>query len=399
MDLYSGQPYWLMKNGYTSSFPAMAGDVETEVCVMGAGITGALAARALASEGVRVAMVDKRHPGMGSTAASTALLQYEIDEPLFKLIKTVGKRRAEESYLACYQAIDAIAAIVAEEDHDADFAKNPSLYYASSEKYVAGLKKEYEARKSIGLDVRLLDREEVKQSHHIDAPAAILSSQGARVDAYKLVHSILRKYHDRISVYDTCKITAIHCARSGVELKTESGHRLRCRHLVIACGYESQKYCPKQVLDLSTTYALISKPLDEKYIWPDRALVWETRTPYKYFRITEDNRIIMGGRDDEDADKKKRALSMKEKTAKLADDFRSIRPDIPFHTDFTWAGAFGGTEDSLPYIGSVPEMPSAYFILGFGGNGIVFSQTGAEIVRDAILGRDNPRRDLYAFDR
>lgn len=179
MDLHTGEPYWLMKNGYRRSFPALGGDHRTDVCVLGAGITGALAAHALAEEGLEVTVLDKRHPGMGSTCASTALLQYEIDEPLASLIDIVGEKRANESYLACHRAIDSIRDIIKKAKLRVAFSKTPSLQYASRPAHVARLRRECEARRRIGIYVRLLDAGEIEKQYGFSAPAALLSDQGA----------------------------------------------------------------------------------------------------------------------------------------------------------------------------------------------------------------------------
>jgi len=70
MDLKSGYPYWAVKNGLMHAFPRMQADLKCDVLVVGAGITGALMARALASEGLDVAVVEQRDIAWGSTAAS-----------------------------------------------------------------------------------------------------------------------------------------------------------------------------------------------------------------------------------------------------------------------------------------------------------------------------------------
>lgn len=399
MDLHTGEPYWLMKNGYHQSFPALDADLRTEVCILGAGITGALAAHALVKEGVDVVVLDKRHPGMGSTCASTALLQYEIDEPLHTLINKAGRKRAEAAYVACYRAVDAIQAIIKSERLKVSFAKSPSLQYASRPRHAKSLQREYDARKRIGLDVQLLSQEDVQDFYGFAAPAALWSGQGAQVDAYELAHALLGRELGNLRVFDTCEAVDIRRKRKGLTVVTQHGHTVRADKLVVACGYESQKFLPKKVLELSSTYALIGKPVDAGMLWPDRTLLWETKTPYLYARTTLDNRIIVGGRDDESFDRKQRDAALPAKAAKLAGDFSRLFPEIPLQMDFIWAGAFGGTRDSLAYVGPVDGLDHTYFILGFGGNGIVFSQTGAEIVRDAILGRKNPLANLYAFSR
>ena len=71
MELRTGEPYWPIKNGLLHSYPPVRSDQSAEVVVLGAGITGALVARALALEGADVLVVDRHDVGIGSSAAST----------------------------------------------------------------------------------------------------------------------------------------------------------------------------------------------------------------------------------------------------------------------------------------------------------------------------------------
>src|SRR4051812_10940775 len=98
MDLRSHYPYWLIKSGMVTPYPSLAADIKTDVAIIGAGISGALIAYYLSAKGLSVTVLEKRHAGMGSTAGSTSLLQYEIDTPLFKLCDIVGEQQAVKSY-------------------------------------------------------------------------------------------------------------------------------------------------------------------------------------------------------------------------------------------------------------------------------------------------------------
>ena len=98
MNIRSNEPYSLIKNSFTKSYPSLKENISSEVLVMGAGITGALIAYKLFSEGKKVVMVDRRDVCNGSTAASTSMLQYEIDVPLHKLIDQIGLTPAVSSY-------------------------------------------------------------------------------------------------------------------------------------------------------------------------------------------------------------------------------------------------------------------------------------------------------------
>ncbi|GAB3990601.1 hypothetical protein GCM10028807_18120 [Spirosoma daeguense] len=70
----SGQPFWFYKNGVLNAYPFLHEDIDSEIVIMGGGITGALLAWSLTEAGFPVVVLEKRHIGLGSTSGSTALL-------------------------------------------------------------------------------------------------------------------------------------------------------------------------------------------------------------------------------------------------------------------------------------------------------------------------------------
>jgi glycine/D-amino acid oxidase-like deaminating enzyme len=76
-----------------------------------------------------------------------------------------------------------------------------------------------------------------------------------------------------------------------------------------------------------------------------------------------------------------------------------IIPGIIFKEDFAWGGVFGSTKDGLPYIGKSPEYENALFVLGYGGNGIIFSVQAMNIIPDLLNGKKNHLSYLYRFGR
>ena len=104
MDLKSGYPYWAVKNGLMHAFPPLQTDTHCEVAVIGGGISGALIANELSRHGHDVIVIEQRDVAWGSTSASTALLQYEIDTHLTDLAKQFGEENAVLAYRACAKA-------------------------------------------------------------------------------------------------------------------------------------------------------------------------------------------------------------------------------------------------------------------------------------------------------
>lgn len=108
---------------------------------------------------------------------------------------------------------------------------------------------------------------------------------------------------------------------------------------------------------------------------------------------------MIGGRDEDFYNPPKRDKLLKRKTKQLSEDFRRLFPDKEFIPEFSWTGTFGSTKDGLPYIGKHSDYKNGLFALGFGGNGITFSQVAAKLITDVLSGRENPDADLFRFGR
>jgi glycine/D-amino acid oxidase-like deaminating enzyme len=399
MDLRSDYPFWLLDQGIIRSYPSLPHNLHADVVVMGAGISGALAAWHLCRAGMKVIVVDKRHVGMGSTAASTALLQYEIDTPLTELAQMVGEKNAALSYLLCLRSISDLQKIC-DKLPEAGFVRRPSLQYASFKKDIKDLEKEFHARRKIGIPLQWLDKKEIKKKFGFEKDAALLSRDGAEVKAYSLTHALLHQCgRQGLQVYDHTEIKAFHEHRQGVELMTTEGKKIKAHKLVIACGYESGAYIPQKVETIHSTYAIVSEPFETPPLWYRNSLIWETARPYLYLRTTRDNRVLIGGKDDDFSDARLRNRALPGKARALEAAFSKLFPGIDFKTDFKWAGAFASTRDGLPYIGCLPGRPHTYFALGFGGNGITFSVLAAQIITNMIMGKKRDDEGLFGFDR
>jgi glycine/D-amino acid oxidase-like deaminating enzyme len=374
--------------------------MRTDVIIIGAGITGALVAWHLAQEGVPLLVLDKRHVGTGSTAASTSFLQYEIDTPLTELRRLVGVRNANRSYLLCRNSIDELAQISKKLQKDVGFAFNSSFQFASRVSDMKAVREEYNARSEIGIKVELLQSQDVKQFFHFSKAGGILSADAGQVDAYALTHALLKEVErSGGKVYDHSEVTSIKHLKNGVEVQVGKRFRIAAKKLIIACGYESQKFLQKKVERLASTFAILSEPFASHEFWFRNALIWETAMPYVYMKIDTDNRILIGGKDVPFYNPQKRDSLIPSKAQQLKSSFNKLFPRVEFKIDFRWAGTFSGTKDGLPYIGSVPELPHTFFALGFGGNGITFSQIAGRLICDAISGQRNADIALFAFDR
>lgn len=401
MDLHSGMPFWLALNPLYNYYNPLKKNLNTHTVIIGSGITGALVSHTLCSLGIPCVMIDKRTIGTGSTIASTSQLQYEIDVPLTDLIKKIGEEKAVEAYKYCLQSITDVEQVYKAIGKNPDFEKIPTYLLASNKSGEKLLKEEFEVRKKAGLPVEYLQKDQIKKALGIDANAALYNNTSAQLDCYKGSTFIIDHYlkNKQLQVYSHTLITDYNKTETGYELISEHGNKITCKNVVIAAGYEAGEFLPKKVMDLLSTFAIVSHPVGKKYIWKDQALIWETKTPYLYLRTTADNRIIVGGEDENfnNAEKRDKALAKKAKT--LEKKFKKMFPEIPFVTDMSWGGTFSATADGLPYIGEYPNKPNMYFALGYGGNGITFSMIAAQVIANLISGKEDKRAQLFGFNR
>lgn len=263
------------------------------------------------------------------------------------------------------------------------------------------LERELEARRKAGFDVQWLTEEEIKERFDIDkAYGGILSTQGASVDAFCFLHELLQ-YNQRkgLRIFDKSALGKV-TKKGQMNLCTlDTGAVIKAKRIVYCIGYESQTMIKEKFVDLLSTYAMVSEvnPVGASKL--KDILIWNTSTPYLYMRTTDDSRILIGGEDEKFKDAVKRDSLLTQKELKLHRAFKKMFATITFIPDFSWAGTFGETKDGLPYIGTHKDFKDAYFVLGFGGNGITFSVVGMEMTSNWLKGKKHPLTDIFAFGR
>ncbi len=401
MDLKSNEPFWLVKNGILESYPSLKSDENCDVLVIGGGITGSLIAHQMIKDGYKTILIDKREVANGSTSATTSMLQYEIDIPLFELTEMIGENGAVASYNACSKSIDDLEKISDEIKSTAGFERKKSLYFASKRKDLPWLKKEFDARKSAGFKVKWLDADEVQEQFGLEKTfGGILSDQGASVDAFILAHELLAFNVEKgLQIFDKTEMKSVKYHPDFNEVSTKEGFKIKAKKIIYCIGYESKNLIKEDFVQLKSTFAVVSereKSLPENL---DKMLFWNTDEPYLYMRTTDDGRLLIGGGDEDFANPQKRDKIIGKKEDEILKNLKKVLPEYQFYSDFTWAGTFGETKDGLPYIGEHEKFKNSYFVLGFGGNGITFSVTGMEMASAFMKNKKHPLTEYFKFGR
>ncbi len=386
------ESYW-QSSAHLPEFPLLTNDLEVDVVIIGAGLTGITAAYLLKREGVKVALLDRQRCAQADTGRTTAHLTYVTDQRLHKLAKSFGRDAAKSFWESGIAAMDQISEIVRREGMDAEFKWVPGYLCARSDsdkKDLESLREDAELARELGFDAEL-----ISAVPGLNRPGIRFTSQ-AKFHPYKYLAALLKNIPgDGSYVFENTDA-------AGVEsdpLTVHAGrYKIRAQYLFIATHtpllgktgvFKGTLFQTK--LALYTSYVLGAKLPHGQM---PEALFWDTSEPYYYLRIDRKNDhdyAIFGGEDcktgqEKDAD---------EMFARLHQKLKAILPAAEIQQ--RWLGQVVETDDGLPFIG---ENEGQQFVAtGYCGNGFTLGTLAATMVRDRYLKRKNPWFDLFRVDR
>lgn len=399
-DLRSGRTAWEIDATAPSLFLQPHGSFHAEVVIVGAGITGAFIADRLARAGRAVVVLDRHAPQQASTAASTALLQWEIDAPLIELEDRFGFEMAAAIYRRSVESVREIGALLGKDRALCGFDWRDTLFLAGDVLDAADLREEHRIRAHAGIHGDYLDSDSLFLRFAFKRDAALSFGGSAQANPMRLARLLLdRAIAHGAQVISPTLVTRYDCGAQGVTVGTTDGAEIGGQCLILANGYEMPPFVPAARHEIVSTWAVATAPQAPGALWFETPLVWEASEPYCYMRATPEGRIIIGGEDAPITDAAARDALIGAKAETLQQKLSALLPGANVALDAAWTGFFGATEDGLPIIGRVPGYPNCYAAFGYGGNGITFSAMAAGIIETLLDGGSDPATEWFAVDR
>lgn len=397
-DLRGGRTPW--KAAHSLQRPPLSGDRRCGVLVVGAGITGSLMAERLVSQGHDVCVIDRERPGLGSTAASTAMLLWEIDKPLATLAEAYGFERAAHIYRQSHAAVAGLKELISSHRIACSFRARDSLYLAAGDNGGRDLVGERKLRKRAGLPGAYLDYRTLRSEYGFDREAALLSPGSADVDPLCLARGLMAGAVAKGAAFFDADAVRYETGGAKAAVTTDGGHTIEADWVVLATGYAMPDFVQSDLQGVSSSWAIATPPQKPKGLWRDGVLIWEASTNYLYARTTADRRIVIGGEDDDAiVDQDTRDRQTPAKASKILAKLKVLQPSAEAVAEFAWCGAFGTTRDGLPLIGAVPGHPRVLAAYGYGGNGITFSFLASRLIANTIAGRHKAQYEDYSLER
>ena len=400
--LRRGRPVWLTRDDRAARYPALRGRHETDIAIVGAGMTGAMIAAVFAEAGVRVTVLEASRAGLGSTAASTALLLQEPDYTLSALGRLYSPARARRLWQLSHDTTAAFITNIERFKVDCDLTPSDSLYYTLDRH--AELKRDCAQRTRAGFGGELLDAHAMRELTGIEGGSAIRTVGNARLNPVKACRGLLKAAHRMgARVFERTKVRRVQRVDDGVRLY--SGHAtIEAREVVIATGYATKFFRPLAGrFRMRRTYVLVTERIPARLrrrLQLDDVMLWDTERPYHYVRWTDDGRLLLGGEDRPVKSGVSRGSQFAKAAGELREYFDEVLPPLrEVRIDGAWEGLFAMTPDGLPYIGRHRRYPGHLFALGYGGNGMTFASVAARMLLEQWQGVRSPDHRLFAFGR
>jgi len=397
-DLRTGKGPWLDGLARPPSRELEA-DTRCDIAIVGAGITGAMIAEHLTAMGRDVVLIDREGEGFGSTAASTAMLQWEIDLKLSELAALYGFSAAAEVYRLSFEAVQGLRSLIGELALTCGFSPRQTVYLAAGESGPRELLEEATLRERAGLPGSFVEHAALREAFGFDRAAAIVSPGSAEADPLSLCHGLLAISARRGARLIRDEAVAFEGAGTAAAVTLASGRIVEASQIVLATGYVMPDCVQDDLHRVASSWAIATVPQQPQALWPGPALVWEASEDYCYCRTTTDGRIVFGGEDEEFDDPERREAVGPEKTKALQARLHALIPQADLDLGHAWSGAFGQTEDGLPLIGRVPGQPRLLAAYGYGGNGITFSFMASRLIGALASGREKRWFRHFAIDR
>ena len=395
-----GQSPWIAAATRKSAAPVrLRGDHETDVVIVGAGLTGLTTALACATAGMKPIVVEAGALGQGWSGHSAGLLLSDPG-PLFTDVSRLhGLRAAKMVFSSWRRATLDAAAQLRRLGIRCGLEPRDSLLVVPGDEEKA-LLREYDGREASGLSVSWLTRRHVTAVTPLDAPAAMRSKDAFVFDPFAACQGIARAAVTRgARIFERTPVKKVRVARKHVEVLTADG-MVRARTVIVATGRATAEFRPLQRhFKAKQTYLALSAPMPapmRKQVGNRAVTARDLTGAGRRVLWTSDGRMLVTGADQDEPPARLQPEVLRQRTGQLMYEALTMYQAISgLGVEYGWTAPYGETADGLMYVGAHRNYPRHLFALG----GPADSATGAFLAARILvrLLQDAPEKADGAF--
>jgi glycine/D-amino acid oxidase-like deaminating enzyme len=386
-------------NKLIKQYEYLTEDIDTEVIIVGGGVTGAILGYYFTKNNINAVILEKSRIAHGSTSITTSLLQYELDSNAMELKAYTSLNNIIRSYELGIKALDEIEEFVNEYGNTCDFKRVDGFLYTAKDLEKKELEEEYKFRREAGFPVEFIDK--YNNPFSFDVKAGVLSKGGgAQFDPYRFTHALLKVSCEKeLRVFENTEVVAAQYSEQGVTVETIYGHKVKGKIVIAATGYNTELFTKRNFGIKTTTFNIATKPINNMEQLYKNVIIRDNKDPYNYLRTTSDDRIIIGGEDINFLPDIFNEELCSKSYDKLEQHLKSLFPNLDIEIVYRYCGAFASTQDNLGFLGKDPNNSKLWYGLGYGANGILFAVLGGIMLSKLYLGEVDEDLHLFKVDR
>lgn len=405
---FADKSFWLSSAPYTPN-PPLAGDLTVDVAVLGGGYTGLATAYFLkkAEPSLRVALLESEVIGFGASGRNGGFSMTLFGLTLSVTASLFGKEKARQAHHYMEQAVELVESLVREHKLECDYERPGFLRVATAPLYAKRIHEEVELAQRLGLEgIEWIDAEAARRE--LNSPLYLGAWREPRcglVNPAKLAWELKRLILSMgVQVFEHTPGAAIERRAGGLLIHTPQGKVTAGKLALATNAYSHLIPMLRRKQIPAFTHIVLTEPLRPEQFaeigWRQRQGIEDARNLVHYYRLTRDNRLLMGGRDvslavggDMDRDENPDTF------AKLEADVRQLFPvlrDIRF--THRWGGPVSVPLQMIPALGYLGDERVAYS-LGCMGHGVSLTHLNGWTLADLLLGKKSERTQAFFVNR
>lgn len=383
--------FWL-QNSPQPDFPSLINNINTDILIIGGGITGILTAYMLRKSNFDITIVDSNKMIMGVTCNTTAKITSQHGLLYDYLLKSFNFDIANGYLNSNQEAINTVFNIVKNENIDCDFKIQDSYVYTCDKSNVQKIINEVSSVSSLGLNSEYVTNCPLP----FKIEAAIKFSNQAQFHPRKYLISILNILSNaNVHIFENSKVADINYKKNHYEVLINN-HIVNAKYLVMASHYPIKNFPGFYFMKMyqNSSYAIAvdtGTPIfDGMYISCDIPV-----TSFRHVDWNNGKLLIVGGSGHKTG---KLSVTAESSYINLENYIKSIYPKSKIL--YKWMTEDCITLDKIPYIGNFSKLlPNMYVATGYNKWGMTTSHVAAKIISDKILGNYNQYEKVYNSER
>ena len=369
---------------------------KVDVAIIGGGYTGISAARTLAKQGIRAAVLEANTIGWGASSRNGGMVLTGLKVGMQTVTRKYGRETAKKLFQCSLEAIDTVERIVKEEQIDCGFARYGHLLTANKPQHYQALKEEVEfMEKEFNHKLRLLprDQQHTEIGSHLYYGALLDECSGGLNPGQYVTGLAAAAERAGATLHARARVKQLSRNALGFRIETERGSLEANSVLVGTSGYTGSvtKKLQKKIIPIGS-FIIATEKLPEhlvKEIIPNGRMIFDSRHYLNYFRLW-DNRLIFGGRA---AFFPENSTTIQRSADILRREMIQVFPQLQdTRVDFVWGGTLDFAFDKMTHIG---EVDGIYYSLGYAGHGVAMATYLGKTVAEAMI-KGNIREHPFA---